>query len=113
MHEYSIIQALVDQVEAQLVSHPEAEVRKVFVAIGEMAGVDIGLLASAYDVFREKTVCERADLEIRRVDANWQCQQCGTSIARGAFLQCPECGLPARMLTGDEIILERIELEVA
>ena len=30
-----------------------------------------------------------------------------------AVLSCPDCGAPARLTSGDEIILEQIEMEVA
>jgi Zn finger protein HypA/HybF involved in hydrogenase expression len=28
------------------------------------------------------------------------------------MLQCPRCGVPARLAQGDEIVLDRIEMEV-
>jgi hypothetical protein len=34
-------------------------------------------------------------------------------VARGGFLRCALCDTPARLATGDEIVLQRIELEVA
>lgn len=111
MHEYSIIQSLVEQVEVQAASHRALEVKRLTVSIGEMSGVDVGLLQSAYDLFREKTICEHAELVIRNVAAAWRCQLCQREIERGHVLQCPGCGAPARLVTGDEIILERIELE--
>ena len=33
------------------------------------------------------------------------------TVARGAILRCDTCGHPARLTHGDEIILERIEME--
>ena len=51
MHEYSIIQSLVDSVTAAVRSRPEAAVHGVHVAIGELAGVDCALLTTAYEVF--------------------------------------------------------------
>jgi Zn finger protein HypA/HybF involved in hydrogenase expression len=33
-------------------------------------------------------------------------------IQRGEVLTCPACELPARLSQGDEIMLDRIELEV-
>lgn len=113
MHEYSIVAALVEQVGQQVAAHGAESVRRVVVSIGELSGVDAGLLASAYDVFREKTICDGAELEIRRVDASWACGSCGRRIERGAILRCTECGSPARLEAGDEIFLERIEMEVA
>lgn len=113
MHEYSIIAALVDQVETQLSARGASQAKRVIVSIGELSGVDPGLLASAYEVFRERTVCESADLEIRNVAAVWKCPSCARAIEKGSILRCADCGTPGRLESGDEIILERIEMEVA
>jgi hydrogenase nickel incorporation protein HypA/HybF len=113
MHEYSIIQSLVDSVAAAVRSRSGASVHAIQVAIGEVAGVDCTLLATAYEVFRTGTLCERASLKIERIPARWECPRCNGEIAAGAFLRCAPCDEPARLASGDEIILERIELEVA
>ena len=106
MHEYSIVQSLVDSVAAAV---PEnATVHHVQIAIGDLAGVDCGLLATAYEVFRDGTLCERATLTIERIPARWECPQCGEEVS----LRCTRCGKPARLAAGDEIVLQQIELEV-
>jgi hydrogenase nickel incorporation protein HypA/HybF len=110
MHEYSIVAALVDRVQREAYAHPGAIVRKLHVRIGELAGVEIELLQTAFETFREKTICEQTDLEIERIAAAWRCTACGQSIERGAPLRC--CDRPAKLAAGDDIILERIELEV-
>lgn len=112
MHEYSIVSALLDQIEAQVALHPRAKVRRVSVRIGELAGVEIELLRTAYETIRERSVCAEAELAIEAVAAAWQCTRCARPIETGAVLQCPDCHRPARLATGGEIILERIEMEV-
>jgi hydrogenase nickel incorporation protein HypA/HybF len=67
MHEYSIVSSLVDQVEHVVAAHPGAIVRRVHVQVGAYAGVEPSLLQTAYDTFREHTVCERAELRIASV----------------------------------------------
>ena len=111
MHEYSIVAALVDQVE-RAAAPRAAAVRRVHVAIGELAGVDLELLRTAYDTFTERTICAGAPLEIRAVTAEWRCVRCDVALERGARLACRGCGRPARLVQGDEIVLERIEMEV-
>ena len=111
MHEYSIVQSLVDSVAAAV--PPGATVHRIDVTIGEIAGVDCALLATAYEVFRAGTLCERASMTIERIPARWECPRCNGAIARGAFLRCTLCDEPARLAAGDEIVLQRIELEVA
>lgn len=112
MHEYSIIQSLVDSVESLAREH-DASVHHVYVDIGELAGVDCDLLQTAYDTFRFATVCENAPLTIERIAARWQCPRCAGAIPRGEILKCILCDEPAKLAAGDEIVLKRVELEVA
>jgi len=113
MHEYSIVQSLVSAVEAAVGDRRNAAVHRVEVAIGEVAGVDCGLLTTAFEVFRAGTLCEHASLTIESIAALWQCPNCGVAIERGKSLRCALCNEPARLAAGDEIFLQRIELEVA
>lgn len=109
MHEYSLVQALVDDVERQVRDRAGA-VRRVRVRVGTLSGVDPDLLATAYDTFRPHTVCAEATLELVRVPARWACPQCRRQIEAGERLQC--CGGPARLVQGDDLVLEQLELEV-
>ena len=113
MHEYSLVQALVERVEQQVREHHASAVHRLSVRIGELAGVDIELFTTAYMTFRERTVCEHAALHVDVVPAVWACRSCNAAIERGRPLQCPACGEPARLVSGDEIMLDRVELEVA
>lgn len=113
MHEYSIVQALLERVDAEARQRNAHIVRRVLVKIGELSGVEADLLAAAYQTFRERTICEEAPLEILPVPARWACPRCKRWIARGEVLRCPDCELPAQLTEGEEIILERIEMEVA
>jgi hydrogenase nickel incorporation protein HypA/HybF len=112
MHEYSIVQALVERVGAEAQAQGASAVHRLSVRIGELSGVDPGLLATAYDTFRERTICAGARLDLQVVPARWECPECGQIIRRGEVLTCPACELPARLSEGDEIMLDRIELEV-
>jgi len=109
MHEYSLVQALVDDV-ARHVCGRQGVVRRVRVRVGALSGVDPGLLATAYETFRPDTVCAQAELEMSHVPARWSCTACGRQIAAGERLQC--CGTPARLVEGDDLVLEQLELEV-
>jgi hydrogenase nickel incorporation protein HypA/HybF len=112
MHEYSIVAALVDRVREEVDRAGASRVKRLFVRIGDSSGVDVPLLATAFETFRERTVCEGADLVIDAVETRWSCPACGTLIARGEKLRCPTCDVPARLSQGAEIILARIEMEV-
>jgi hydrogenase nickel incorporation protein HypA/HybF len=112
VHEYSIVQALLARVEQEARARHATSVHRLSVRIGELSGVEPQLLASAYEVFRERTLCDGADLVIESVPARWVCSACEAAFAPGAILTCADCGAPARLAGGDEILLERIEMEV-
>jgi len=113
MHEYSIVQALLDKADSEAASRAASRVAHLRVAIGTLAGVEEELLRTAFEVARAGTRCAAAELEIRGVEPLWQCRGCGSDIAAGGVLRCPECGAAARLVRGDEIVLESLELEVA
>lgn len=112
MHEYSIIQALLQRVETEARERHALSIARLRIALGELSGVDPELLSSAYEVFRERTLCHGATLEIRAVPAHWICPVCGRTLPRGEILRCLACQAPARLAAGDEIVLEQIEMEV-
>jgi hydrogenase nickel incorporation protein HypA/HybF len=112
MHEYSLVQALLDRVEREAGARSATAVHRLCVRIGDLAGVERGLFRSAYELCRRGTICGGAELVIEPVEARWACGRCGRSLAAGEVLACPLCEAPARLVSGDEIVLERIEMEV-
>ena len=60
MHEYSIVQALIDQCEHYASENEARKITKVVVKIGRLSGVEPDLLMSAFETFKEKTICEMA-----------------------------------------------------
>jgi hydrogenase nickel incorporation protein HypA/HybF len=112
MHEYSIVASLVDRVQREVDVRPGAVVRRLRVRIGELAGVEIPLLRTAFETFCTSTACDGAQLEIDAIAAAWRCPSCAREIERGAPLRCPACNRPATLVAGDDIILDQIEMEV-
>jgi hydrogenase nickel incorporation protein HypA/HybF len=112
VHEYSIVQALVERVAAEARARGATAVHRLSIRIGELSGVEPALLTTAYETFRERSVCEHADLAVTVVAARWECPRCGRAIGRGDRLACIACAVPARLVEGDEIMLDRIEMEV-
>lgn len=113
MHEYSLVESLVRNVERLVRERRALSVHRVVVSVGELAGVDPELFRTAYETFRAGTVCAPAALELRTLPARWACPGCGREIARGEVLACDACGIPARLAPGgDELRLETVEMEV-
>lgn len=112
MHEYSIALALMERIEAEAAARQAVAVQRVRLRIGGLSGVEPELLRSAFEIVRERTICQEAALDIEQVPVEWVCSRCGTAVEPGAVLRCAGCGEPARLTGGDEILLERIEMEV-
>lgn len=112
MHEYSIVQALVDRIEEEAHARGARSVERVVLRIGDLSGVEVELLQTAYLTFRERTICEHAPLEIACVPAVWTCRSCGGRVQGDGPLRC-SCGGVPELRQGDEIVLDRLEMEVA
>lgn len=113
MHEYSIVSALLDRVEREAREHRALAVAKVRVSVGRVAGVESELLRTAFALAREGTLAAAAELEIIEIDPLWSCRACGSAVPLEGPRRCPVCAGPARLDGGDEIVLDRLELEVA
>ena len=112
MHEYSIVQAMFDQIEQTARVHSARAVHRVRIRVGAGAGVDAELLRTAYDTFRAGTLCADAPLEIDAVPVRWTCPAGHGEVPAGAPLICAACGQAAKLAAGDEIILDQLELVV-
>jgi hydrogenase nickel incorporation protein HypA/HybF len=111
VHEYSLVRAMVDRVEQEARARSAIAISRLAVSIGAMSGVEPELFASAFTLCREGILAGAA-LEIRRSPAVWACPRCDAAIPVGGVLRCPACDAPAKLVTGDEILLEQIEMEV-
>ncbi|MDX1650005.1 MAG: hydrogenase maturation nickel metallochaperone HypA [Myxococcota bacterium] len=112
MHEWSLVEDLLRQVERHADRHGASRVVRVHLAVGELSGVEVPLLERAFETFRAATRCRDGALDVRRVPARWRCPGCGREAPAGGPLFCDACALPPRLVEGDEMILERIEMEV-
>jgi len=111
MHEYSLVRAMVDRVEQEARARNATAISRLAVRIGAMSGVEPELFASAFTLCREG-ILAGAELQIRRSEAAWACPKCAIAIPVGAVLRCRACDAPAKLVSGDEILLEQIEMEV-
>ena len=76
MHEYSIVQSLLDSCEEHARENNSTNVTKVIVKIGVLSGVEPDLLQTAFDTFKEKTVCEKAEFIINHQKVVISCLSC-------------------------------------
>jgi len=110
VHEYSLVEELLARVEQIAREKGATSVRSVQIRLGELSGVEPTLLRTAYETFRERTLCANAELTLDLAPAVWACPRCERRFAPGEILRC--CEVPARLSSGDELMLQRVELDV-
>ena len=115
MHELSLCQALIDQVERIAQEQGAVGVATITVGIGSLSGVEPLLLQQAYPLACAGTIAEAAELHVRNLPVRVRCRTCGVeSDAVPNRLICAACGdWHTDLVSGDEMLLERVELEMA
>lgn len=115
MHELSVCQALVAQLEAVSAGHGGGAVELVRLRIGPLSGIEASLLRQAFPLAAAGTIADGAELVIEAAPVVVQCRDCGayTKAAPNRML-CGTCeGFRVRMTSGDEMLLESVELAFA
>jgi hydrogenase nickel incorporation protein HypA/HybF len=112
MHELSICQSLLQQVEEIAVRERAARVELIRLRIGPLAGVEPELLQQAFSIARVGTRAEAAELLIEQLPVTIRCRQCGSeSAVPPNRLLCGHCGdYRTQLLSGDELLLASVEL---
>lgn len=113
MHEYSIVQALLEQCEEHVLSNNATAVTKVVVKIGKMSGIEPHLLETAFDTFKEKTICDEAEFIMNIQPVTVECQECNlTTELEELHYRCPSCeSLDIKVVDGEDMFLMQLELK--
>ncbi|MFQ5644683.1 MAG: hydrogenase maturation nickel metallochaperone HypA [Thiogranum sp.] len=111
MHELSICQALVTQVQALAQRENMQRVERVLVGVGPLSGVEPQLLQQAYPLAAAGTLAEDSELVIEDRPVRVHCGQCDRdSDASAGRLLCAYCGnWRTTLLSGDELMLMQVE----
>jgi hydrogenase nickel incorporation protein HypA/HybF len=113
MHEYSIVQSLLDSCEENAIANNASKVHQVVVKIGVMSGVEPELLRTAFDTFKEKTMCEDAEFIINMQNVLIKCKTCHKeSILEKLEYCCPACkSIELDIIDGEDMYLMQLELD--
>lgn len=113
MHELSVCQSLLDQVNTIAAEHHATTVDKIFLQVGPLSGVEPDLLQSAFPIARADTIAADAELVIEQVPVQVRCKSCNAETpAMPNRLVCGKCGdWKTVLLSGDELLLQRVEMK--
>jgi len=114
MHEMSIVQALLEQVEAEVAKSGETgRVIGLDLVIGRLSGVHVDSIRFAYEILAPGTIVEGAALRVTEPSAYIDCRACGRrEPVTEILMHCPACGSGHIVIDGGrDLLLESIELE--
>lgn len=113
MHELSVCQGLMRQIETLAREHAARAVSKITLRIGPLSGVEPHLLQQAFPLASAGSMAEAAALVIESLPVRVRCRECGAeSEAKPNQLICKQCGAwKTQLLSGDELLLASVELE--
>ncbi|MHB8622671.1 MAG: hydrogenase maturation nickel metallochaperone HypA/HybF [Sulfuricaulis sp.] len=112
MHELSVCQALIRELEDIARAHQAEAVKSVNLRIGPLSGVEPDLLTQAFPLAAAGTVAACSRLVIESQPIRVHCDRCGAETgAEPNKLICGACGdWHTRLLSGDEMLLASVEL---
>lgn len=113
MHEYSVVQSLLESCEEHARQNEASKVTKVVVKIGVLSGVEPDLLQTAFDTFKEQTVCHDAVFLINHQKIVIDCFDCNSqSTLEKHEFSCPKCqSVNVKVIDGEDMYLMSLEME--
>lgn len=113
MHEYSIVQSLLETCENHAKENDASNITKVVVKIGVLSGVEPDLLQTAFDTFKEQTVCHDAQFLINVQKIEILCLDCDTkSTLEKHEFACPKCqSVNIKVTDGEDMYLMSLEMD--
>jgi hydrogenase nickel incorporation protein HypA/HybF len=113
VHELSIAESLIEQVETAVRADGAARVTSVRLRIGALAAIDADALRFGFDVAAAGTLLEGAALDIELVPVIVYCPACDAESELPGIqsFRCPRCGrLTAEVRAGRELLIDSVEV---
>lgn len=113
MHELSVCQGMLSQMDAIAAEHGAQAITAVTVQVGPLSGVEPELLVQAFAIASAGGIADGAQLRVDSLPIRVHCETCGADTEASANrLLCGECGdWHTRLTSGDELLLASVELE--
>lgn len=113
MHEMSVAQNILDIVRQHVPAERAPAVTSVRVRVGGLSGIIADSLEFCFSAIVAETPLGRARLEIERVAAACDCQDCSARFEpEHLIFLCPGCGSGrARLISGNDLQVVHVELD--
>lgn len=113
MHELAITQGILEIAEREAAKHNSVRINRIKLQIGEFTSIVKEALEFSFEVIKEGTLAEHAQLEIEVVKLRKRCPSCDEIFESNDLFDffCPRCNAPAQIISGREMQIEYIDLD--
>lgn len=103
MHEISLLESVLETLEAQAQQQNFTQVKQINLEIGALSCVAVDALRFSFDVVMKGTLAENAELVIVEVAGQGKCSRCGQSVELETLHDpCSQCGAFGMTVTAGE-----------
>ncbi len=113
MHEYGIVQSLIESCEENARANDATKVTKVTIKVGVMSGVEPQLLSEAFNTFKEDTICDGCEFVMNIQKVKVRCNSCEkeNELEKNEYI-CPSCeSTELSVIDGEDMFLMQLEME--
>jgi hydrogenase nickel incorporation protein HypA/HybF len=113
MHEISIAESIVEIAEAEARKVNATAIEAIGLRLGEFTTIVREALEFAFDVARQGTMAQHARLDVVLVPMVVECVVCDEAdhAVRRGFLVCERCGFPLKIVSGEELLIDYVDVE--
>lgn len=116
MHEVSLVRSIIGTLEAEYGPAGLAQVRDIYLRVGQLANVEPLLLQSAFGAVQQADPrYERLRLHVELLPILVRCADCDhVSTIRDYRFRCARCDVPTKnIIQGTELLIHRVAFEEA
>lgn len=113
MHELSVTESILEIALKHAQKAGAKRITALHLVIGQLASIVDDSVQFYWDFVAKDSLAEGAQLNFRRIPAEFQCLDCQKCYAPdGKVLACPQCGSThIKVIAGEEFFLESIDVE--
>jgi hydrogenase nickel incorporation protein HypA/HybF len=114
MHELSIVEALIEQVQREVQrAGQHGRVQRLELSIGRLSGVSCDSFRFAFELLAPGTLVAEARVSILQPKATCRCHACkAVGEIDEVSVRCPQCGSREVVIEGGrDLVLQSIDLE--
>ena len=113
MHEIAVAESILDIAQTEARRRSAVSIRRIKIQLGEFTTIVREALEFAFEAVRQGTIASEAVLDIEIIPTVVDCVICCaiTIPEKTLSLICSQCGFPLRIISGEELRIEYIEIE--